>query len=105
MTDTTPTPPPARPFPLITFVLVPLLVAGVAYTWDLAFAAGDVMIPDGGRVEVQRYAVVTAVFCLIEAIVGATLLVRRHQTATATALVAYLVALAVFVLWLGSFRG
>lgn len=90
---------------LVPYFAAPLCVLAFAYLIDVIFGARFVMLPGSPSRGVERFAVVTVVFCSVELIVAAFLLGRRRRLSPFAAVAVFLFAVMFLALRFGSFRG
>jgi hypothetical protein len=92
-----------RRVPAAAFVAAPLIVAAFAYLFDVVFGTASVVIGNPPRYGVERFALVGAGWCALEAFFAAFVFTRGRRWISLLALYAYLLVVAVAMFWFGTF--
>jgi hypothetical protein len=92
-----------RRVPAAAFVAAPLVVAALAYLFDVVFGTASVVIGNPPRYGVERFALVSAGWCAVEAFLAAFFFTRGRPLMRLLALYAYLLVVAVVMFWFGIF--
>ena len=86
--------------PLPVWYALPVVVGLIAYAVDAYIGTTPVDLSAG--FSLQRFAIVTALWCFIEGVVAGTILIRRRMVAAAIVLLGYLLAATFLAVSFGS---
>ena len=89
---------------LVIFITAPLAVLGFSYAADAILGGRSLTIPGSPSRGIERFAVITVVFCAAELLFGGFFLLRRRRVVAAAGLMLYLLVLAFVAMLFGSFR-
>ena len=90
--------------PLSWLYFAPLGAAALAYVGDIVFGSAPVVSVVNPESGFEWYAVITGIFCALEALIVVPLYLRNRRYTHAAALFAYLLAFSAAVFWFASFQ-
>lgn len=89
---------------LVAFIIAPIAVFGVAYMIDAILGTRGLIFPGTPARGIERFAVITVGFCLLELVAAALILVRARRPVALLSMSVYLIVVCVLALMFGTFR-